>query len=62
VLAGMIAGIIAQGKDILRSVQYAVYLHGLAGDLAAKDLTEECMTATDILEYLSVSIKEIAAE
>ena len=61
VLAGMIAAIIAQGKDILRSVQYAVYLHGLAGDLAAKDLTEECMTATDIIEYLPEAFKEIVA-
>jgi len=58
VLAGMIAGIIAQGNDILRSVQYAVYLHGLAGDMAAGELTEASMTATDILEYLPEAMKE----
>jgi NAD(P)H-hydrate epimerase len=62
VLAGLISGIIAQGKDILGSVLYAVYLHGLAGDLAAEALTEECMTATDIIEYLSEGFKEMEAD
>jgi NAD(P)H-hydrate epimerase len=61
VLAGMISGIIAQGKDVLKSVLFAVYLHGLAGDFAAKDLMEECMTATDIIEYLPEAMKEIGA-
>jgi NAD(P)H-hydrate epimerase len=59
VLAGMISGIIAQGNDLHQSILYSVYLHGLAGDLAAKDLTEECMTATDIIGYLPEAIKEI---
>ncbi len=58
VLAGMISGIIAQGRDVLRSVLYAVYLHGLAGDLAAAELTEECMTATDIIEHLPEALRE----
>ncbi|MFI5264976.1 MAG: NAD(P)H-hydrate dehydratase, partial [Candidatus Kapaibacterium sp.] len=59
VLAGMISGIIAQDNDLHLSVLYAVYLHGLAGDLAAEELTEECMTATDIIEYLPEAIKEL---
>jgi hydroxyethylthiazole kinase-like uncharacterized protein yjeF len=58
VLAGMISGIIAQGKDVLKSVLYAVYLHGNAGDLASEALTEECMTATNIIEYLPEAMKE----
>jgi NAD(P)H-hydrate epimerase len=54
----MIAGVIAQGKDVVKSVLYAVYLHGLAGDIAVKDLTEQGMTATDIIEYLPEAMKE----
>jgi NAD(P)H-hydrate epimerase len=52
VLAGMISGMIAQGNDLHQSILYSVYIHGLAGDLAAKDLTEQVLTATDIIEYL----------
>ncbi|MDP4229686.1 MAG: NAD(P)H-hydrate dehydratase [Bacteroidota bacterium] len=59
VLAGMISGIVAQGKDILQSVLCAVFLHGMAGDIAAKELSEESMTATDITHYLPQAISEI---
>lgn len=61
VLAGMIAGIIAQGKGVFKSVLFAGYLHGLAGDLAAEELTEECMTATDINKYLPEALKVFGA-
>ena len=59
VFAGMISGIIAQGKDLHLSILYSVYLHGLAGDLAAKDLTEACVTATDIIEYLPEAMTSV---
>ena len=62
VLAGMISGILAQGNDLHQSILYSVYLHSLAGDLAAEDLTEECMTATDIIEYLPEAMKEFRVE
>lgn len=61
VLAGMISGIIAQSYDVLTSVLYAVYLHGLSGDLAADDLTEQVMTATDIITYLPEAFEELSA-
>ncbi len=57
VLAGMLAGILAQDNDLHRSILYSVYVHGLAGDMAAEELTEEAMTATDIIEFLPEAMK-----
>ena len=36
-----------------------VYLHGLAGDLAAQDLGEESLTAGDIVNYLPQAFKRL---
>jgi NAD(P)H-hydrate epimerase len=36
----------------------AVYLHGLAGDIAARNGSEESLVATDLLENLSVAFRE----
>jgi hydroxyethylthiazole kinase-like uncharacterized protein yjeF len=52
VLTGMIGGLICQGLDILRSLQIAVYLHGLSGDEAARELGEESLIATDIIRKI----------
>jgi NAD(P)H-hydrate epimerase len=37
----------------------AVYLHGLAGDLAAESEAEESLVATDLLDYLPQAFKRI---
>jgi ADP-dependent NAD(P)H-hydrate dehydratase / NAD(P)H-hydrate epimerase len=54
ILTGMISGIIAQEHlgRLIERLCLAVYLHGLAGDLAAEELGEETMVATDILRFL----------
>lgn len=52
VLSGMVGGLLAQGLEPTRAVTAAVYLHGLAGDLAAEALGEYAMTAGDLIEYL----------
>jgi NAD(P)H-hydrate epimerase len=53
VLTGMIAGLTAQNfSSLYETVRLAVYLHGLAGDLAAEQLGEESVTATSILEAI----------
>jgi len=53
ILTGMTAGIIAQmPDDIGRAVVAAVYLHGLAGDVAAETMGEHSLTATDLLTGL----------
>lgn len=57
VLSGIISGLIAQKLDCFEASKLGVYLHGLAGDLAAKDKTENCLIASDIIEYLPQAIK-----
>lgn len=60
ILTGLIAGLLAQFPDQLRSaVTAAVWLHGRAGDLAAAELTEPCVIATDILRYLPHAIHDL---
>jgi NAD(P)H-hydrate epimerase len=57
ILTGMIAGFLAQfPNDAATAVRAAVYLHGLAGELAASDLGDKCVLATDLLKYLPEAI------
>ncbi|MBY0530176.1 MAG: NAD(P)H-hydrate dehydratase [Rhabdochlamydiaceae bacterium] len=55
VLTGMVAGLIAQGMDPWEGAILAVALHGKAGELAARELTSYCMTASDLLTYLPLA-------
>jgi len=59
VLAGMIAGLIAQKFPIVHAVAAAVYIHGLSGDMCADEFGEYCVTASDIIAMLPRAIKEI---
>lgn len=52
VLTGMIASFIGQGVDEYSATVSAVYLHGLAGDLAAEKIGPFSLLAGDILNYL----------
>jgi len=53
-LTGMIAGLLAQyPSDAARAVEAAVYLHGLAADLAVSVQDEHTLLATDSLQHLS---------
>jgi hydroxyethylthiazole kinase-like uncharacterized protein yjeF len=52
VLTGLLCGLLAQGMEPLDASLCAVFLHGLAGDLGAADLTEYCLCAGDLLDYL----------
>lgn len=61
ILTGMAAGLIAQfPADIDRALAGAVYLHGKAGEMAARDLGEQPVIATDLLRYLPEGIRGIA--
>ncbi|MDE3150436.1 MAG: NAD(P)H-hydrate dehydratase [Acidobacteriota bacterium] len=54
VLTGLIAGLLAQyPADAGRAVEAAVYLHGLASDLAVRKADEHTLLATDCLAELS---------
>ena len=58
VLTGMIAAFLGQGLDAFNAAKYAAYLHGLAGDLAAKEKTQLGMIASDIIEKIPEAIKK----
>lgn len=57
VLTGMIAAFLGQGLDAFEAAKYAVYLHGLAGDLAAKEKTQISLIASDIIDKIPEAIK-----
>jgi NAD(P)H-hydrate epimerase len=61
ILTGMLAGIVAQENlgSFVERLCLAIYLHGLAGDIAAERLGEEAMVATDILRFLGEAWKQI---
>ena len=52
VLTGIIVGLLARGYDQATACQLGMYLHGLAGDLAVRDLGKESLIAGDIINYL----------
>ncbi len=57
-LTGVIAGMLAQFKDDpARAVEAAVFLHGLAGDLAVREMDEHTLLATDTLPKFSKAFR-----
>jgi NAD(P)H-hydrate epimerase len=52
VLTGIITGLLAQGYSPLDSCLLGVYIHGLAGELASMNYSQEAMIASDITESL----------
>jgi NAD(P)H-hydrate epimerase len=62
VLTGLIAGFMAQGLSGYSAAKLGVYVHGLAGDLAAKEKTELGMIAGDILDEVPEALKSLLTE
>ncbi|HEX9942961.1 MAG TPA: NAD(P)H-hydrate dehydratase, partial [Thermoanaerobaculia bacterium] len=62
VLTGLVAGLLAQGLDALDATVLAVYLHGLAGDLAAGRLGEVALAAGDLIEVLPAAFAALKGE
>lgn len=60
VLAGMLLSLLGQGFPAAQAAYAAVYLHGLAGDLAAQRLGEYAMTPADLLDALPEAIRQIS--
>ena len=52
VLAGVIAGLLAQGLSLKNAAQQGVYSHGQAADLAAEKDGERGLLASDLMPYL----------
>lgn len=52
VLTGILTTLLARGYDKGTACQLGMYLHGLAGDLAAKEVGKESLVASDIIQFL----------
>ena len=59
VLTGILTGLIAQGYSSFEACLLGVYLHGLAGDLAAAEIGEQALIAGDIIDYLGRAYQEL---
>ncbi len=59
VLTGILCGLLAQGYQEKEACLLGVYLHGLAGDIAAEKLSQEAMIASDIIDCLGASFNQI---
>lgn len=57
VLTGVIAALICQGLPPLDAARLGVHLHGLAGDLAAKELGEVSLIASDLIGFLAPAFR-----
>jgi ADP-dependent NAD(P)H-hydrate dehydratase / NAD(P)H-hydrate epimerase len=52
VLTGIILGLLAQGITPVDAARVGVFIHGLAGDLAATVISENALIAGDIIDYI----------
>ena len=52
VLTGIITGLLARGYKQSDACMLGMFIHGLAGDLAAEKLGKECIVASDIIRFL----------
>jgi len=59
ILTGLIAGFMAQGVEARSAACLGVYVHGTAGDKAAKKVGEMSLIASDLLETIPAVLKEL---
>jgi NAD(P)H-hydrate epimerase len=59
VLTGIILSLLAQGYSSLFAALIGTYVHGLAGDLAAEEVGEEALIASDIVKFLPQAWKRL---
>ena len=59
VLTGITAALMGQGLDNFDSAVLGVYAHGLAGDIAAEELGQTSLIATDIINALPQAFKQM---
>jgi len=58
VLSGITGAFLAQGLNGFEAAKYATYIHGLAGDLAARDKTQIGLIASDIIDRIPDAIRK----
>lgn len=59
VLTGILVGLLAQGLSPYAAITTGVFLHGLAGDIAAEQKGQESLLARDIIAGLSTAIQQL---
>ena len=59
VLTGVLTALLAQGMPAFEAAHLGVYLHGMAGDLAAEELSKPGMIASDLLHFLGRAWREL---
>jgi NAD(P)H-hydrate epimerase len=59
VLTGVVAALIAQGLAGFEAAALGAFVHGRAGDLAARELGQTALTATDLLDSLPPAFREL---
>jgi len=57
VLTGMIAAFVAQGLSGFEAAKFGSYLHGKAGNMAARSKSRLSMIASDIIDYIPKAVK-----
>ena len=62
VLTGIILSLLAQRYSPEEAAVLGVYLHGLAGDLAAEEIGQEALMASDITEHLGKAFAAMRAK
>lgn len=55
VLTGLIAALLAQGLKPHEAACLGVYIHGVAGEEAALELTSYCMVASDLIDFFPIA-------
>jgi NAD(P)H-hydrate epimerase len=61
VLTGVVGALIAREVDVVSALRAGCYLHGLAGDVAARDRGEYAMIAGDLIEGLPGALRELTS-
>jgi ADP-dependent NAD(P)H-hydrate dehydratase / NAD(P)H-hydrate epimerase len=59
VLTGVLTALLAQGYSAGEAAILGVYLHGLAGDLAAREMGQNSLIASDIIDFLPAAFKKM---
>lgn len=59
VLSGIITGLVAQGLPAFRAAVVGGYLHGLAGEQAARRRNHRSVIASDVIESLGEAIRQV---
>jgi Predicted sugar kinase len=61
-LTGILTSLLAQNYKPSHAAILGVYLHGLAGDIAAKQFSQESLIAGDVVAFLSNAFQAVSSK